>query len=148
MREERGFGGQMLEIGSVVYVRYLDHVLFKDAEPQTFGPFVREAIGWLDYEASDFIRLTWERSVENGSTPVIKTKATGLVVLKADILEMKPINKIKIYQAKVGIIEPHEKNRYHDKNFQAHNKTLERAGKEGRYIRSDNKPAYRRSEKA
>jgi hypothetical protein len=68
--------------------------------------------------------------------------------LRGDILELKPINKNNIYQAKVGIIEPYEKNRYHDKNFQAHDRSLERAGKEGRYLRSDNKPAYRRGEKA
>jgi len=93
MRKERGFGGQMLEIGSVVYVRYLDHVLFRDAEPQTFGPFVRETIGWLDHEASDFVRLVWERSVENGSNPATKQKATGLVILRGDILEMRRLTK-------------------------------------------------------
>jgi hypothetical protein len=76
---------------TAIYVRYRDHVLFKDVDPSAFGPFERETIGWLDCEASDFVRLVWERSVENGENPAIKQKATGLVILKGDILEMSRV---------------------------------------------------------
>jgi hypothetical protein len=84
----------MTEPRTAVYVRYKDHVLFKDVDPSAFEPFTRETIGWLDYEASDFVRVVWERSVENGSNPATKTKATGLVILKADVLEMRRLNKL------------------------------------------------------
>jgi len=138
----------MTEQRTAVYVRYRDHVLFKDVDPSALKPLEREAIGFLAHEATDYIQIIWERSVENGSNPAIKTKATGLVILRSDILELKPLNESNIYKAKQGIIDFHEKNRDHDKNFQAHDRPLERAGKEGRYLRSDNKPAYRRGEKA
>ena len=34
--------------GSLVYIRYRDHVLFKDVDPSLYRPFIRETIGWLD----------------------------------------------------------------------------------------------------
>ena len=138
----------MSEHRAAIYIKYKDHVLFKDVDPSAFEPFVRETIGWLDHEASDFVRVVWERPAGNGESPIIKQKATGLVILRSDILELKPLNESNIYKAKQRIIDSHEKNRDHDKNFQAHDRSLERAGKEGRYLRSDNKPAYRRGEKA
>jgi hypothetical protein len=86
MRKERGFGGQMLEIGSVVYVRYLDHVLFKDAGLSAYRPFVREAVGWLDHEDDGFIRLVWERLAEPMPSGELKQRVTGVVILKSAIL--------------------------------------------------------------
>jgi hypothetical protein len=83
----------MTESRTAVYVKYKDHLLFKDCDPQTFGPFVRETIGWLDHEASDFVRVVWERAVGNGTKPAIKEKATGLVILRGDILEMRRLTK-------------------------------------------------------
>ena len=83
----------MSEPRTAFYVRYRDHVLFKDVDPSAFGPFVRETIGWLEFEGADFVRLVWERSVENGENPTIKQKATGLVILKSDILEMRRLTK-------------------------------------------------------
>lgn len=73
--------------GDIVYVRYKDHVLFRDAEANTYKPFVREAVGWLDYEDQECIRLVWERFAEP-SPENAKQRATGLVILKSCILEI------------------------------------------------------------
>jgi hypothetical protein len=34
----------------LVYVRYLDHVLFKDIDPHAMKPQIRETVGWLAEE--------------------------------------------------------------------------------------------------
>jgi hypothetical protein len=73
----------------VVYVRYLDHVLFKDAGLDAYRPFVREAVGWLDHEDDGFIRLVWERFAEPTPSGELKQRATGLVILKSAILVMR-----------------------------------------------------------
>lgn len=81
----------MVKEGSVVYVRYLDHVLFRDADPSLYKPFIREALGWLDYEDDHCIRLVWERYAEPAIREESKPRATGLIILKSAILEMRKL---------------------------------------------------------
>lgn len=78
----------MPEIGSVVYVRYLDHVLFRDAGLGAYRPFAREAVGWLDHEDDGFIKLVWERFAEPAPGGELKQRVTGVVILKSAILGM------------------------------------------------------------
>jgi hypothetical protein len=79
--------------GSVVYIKYLDHVLFKDVDPLRYArPFVREAVGWLDHEDGESVRLVWERFAEPDPGGKARQKATGLVILKSNILERKCLN--------------------------------------------------------
>jgi hypothetical protein len=79
------------EFGSLVYVRYRDHVLFKDMNPGTAAPFTRECVGWFDYEDQDYIRILWERFAMPDPPNDSKPRATGLVILKEAILEMHRI---------------------------------------------------------
>ena len=80
-----------LLVGALVYLRYSDHVLFRDSEPKFYRPWVRETVGWLDYEDKEWVRIVWERFAmpdpPNGSKP----KATGLVILRKSILEMRKV---------------------------------------------------------
>lgn len=86
----RARSGTAPEPGDVVYVRYLDHVLFKDVDPSTYAkPFVRETLGWLDYEDDESIRLVWECFAEPDPHREARQRATGLVILKSGILEMR-----------------------------------------------------------
>ena len=80
-----------LRFGSLVYVRYRDHVLFKDVDPVTATPFTRECVGWLDYDGEDHIRLVWERFAMPDPPNESKARATGLVILKKAIVEMRRI---------------------------------------------------------
>jgi len=85
----------------LVYVRYLDHVLFKDMDPGAYSePFVRETVGWLASENERAIQLIWERQLGEGAT---RQRATGLVILKANILELKHLNDRYIYKGKQGL---------------------------------------------
>jgi len=77
--------------GSLVYVRYQDHVLFRDMNPATTSPFTRECVGWLDYEDQECIRVIWERFAMPDPPNESKPKATGLVILKKAILEIRRI---------------------------------------------------------
>lgn len=80
-----------MAIGDIVYVRYLDHVLFKDVDLSVYAPSVRETVGWLDSETSDYVKIVWERFAEPDPRGEAKQKATGLVVLKSCILELQKV---------------------------------------------------------
>lgn len=79
------------ELGTAVYVRYRDHVLFKDVDPSAYRPFTREAIGWLEHEDGDCIRLVWERFAEPAPSGGAKQRASGLVIMKSSILELRRV---------------------------------------------------------
>jgi hypothetical protein len=73
--------------GNLVYIRYLDHVLFRHMPPGDFSkPFVRETIGWLDYEDRASIRILWDKA-DPGSE--MNQEPTGLLIVKSGILEMR-----------------------------------------------------------
>ncbi len=80
-----------LEVGSLVHVPYQDHVLFRDMDPSKASVFTRECIGWLDYEDQECVRLVWERFAMPDPPVESKPRATGLVILKKAILEMRRI---------------------------------------------------------
>ena len=71
----------------LVYVRYLDHVLFHRVEPLFLKPQVREAVGWLVYECDHYLTMCWDRDAEPPTLKGGDPKASGLVLLKSDILE-------------------------------------------------------------
>jgi hypothetical protein len=80
-----------LPSGSVVICRYRDHVLFKDSDASQYQPWTREAVGWLDFENEDYVRLVWERFCEPNSHDNGRTSSTGLSILRVSILEMRKI---------------------------------------------------------
>lgn len=77
--------------GRVVYVRYRDHVLFKDINPKAYGPQVRETIGWLAEDNEDHIRIEWERFNGSAVPDKLRQYATGLVILRSCILELREV---------------------------------------------------------
>ncbi len=80
-----------LQIGSLVYARYKDHVLFKDSDASQYQPWTRECIGWLDYEDEEYVRIVWERYSEPSFPENAKLRSTGLVILKKAILEIRAV---------------------------------------------------------
>jgi hypothetical protein len=54
-------------------------------------PQVREAVGWLVYDCEKYITISWDR---DSGPPTIHggdAKASGLVLLKSNILELKKL---------------------------------------------------------
>ena len=52
-------------------------------------PQAREAIDWLLYDCELYIILTWDRDTEPPSLHGGDLKASGLVLLKSDILDLQ-----------------------------------------------------------
>jgi hypothetical protein len=75
----------------VVYVCYRDHVLFSHCSPLVVQPQVRETVGWLVYETDGYITISWDRDHSPPSLKGGDAKATGLVIMRTDILELKKI---------------------------------------------------------
>jgi hypothetical protein len=50
-------------------------------------PQVREAVGWLVYECGDYVTIAWDRDADPPTLKGSDSKASGLVLLRNDILE-------------------------------------------------------------
>lgn len=46
-------------VKGLIFVRYLDQVLYNRASSLAMKPQVREAVGWLVYECEAYVTLTW-----------------------------------------------------------------------------------------
>jgi hypothetical protein len=77
------------EFKRLIFVRYLDHVLYNRASASAMKPQTREAVGWLVYECEQYVTLTWDRDTEPPTIHNGDPKASGLVLLRSDILELK-----------------------------------------------------------
>ena len=76
----------------LVYVRYLDHVLFRNANPGQIKLIERETIGWLAKEDERSILLVWDRPVK--LLRGIKEKScSGLLILKSDLIEVRELSE-------------------------------------------------------
>jgi hypothetical protein len=67
------------------YVKYLDHVLFRNADSSLLRPCVREVVGWLIKETDDALYLCHDRAVK--PLPFGKPSESGFIILKNDVLE-------------------------------------------------------------
>jgi len=75
----------------VVYACYRDHVFFSRANPLLMKPELRETVGWLLHECNDYVIISWDREA---GPPTLKggdAKASGLVLLRSDILELRTL---------------------------------------------------------
>ena len=73
----------------LVFIRYVDHVLYNRAYALALKPQIRKAVGWLVYECEEYVTLTWDCDDEPPTLHGGDPKASGLVLLKSDILELK-----------------------------------------------------------
>jgi len=73
----------------LVLVRYHDHVLFRNVNPDGLKPALRETVGWLVKEDPDAVLILWDRSVERLPHERSEAVTSGLVILRADIVEMR-----------------------------------------------------------
>ena len=80
----------MTEKFSLVYVKYVDHVLFRNADSSLLKPCVREVVGWLIRETNEVLCICHERAVE--LLPFEKPSESGLIILKSDVREKRRID--------------------------------------------------------
>jgi hypothetical protein len=72
----------------LIYIRYLDHVLYRNTAPSGLVPVIRETIGWLTYEDNEVVWIVWDRAATPSKLEKLDPLAS-LVVLKRCILEMR-----------------------------------------------------------
>ena len=81
--------GEAIPLGSAVYIRYRDHVLYRNTPEALENAAERETIGWLTQENKELVCIQHDRTIESlqheGGT------ATGLVILKNHILEIRAL---------------------------------------------------------
>ena len=73
--------------GSLVYIRYKDHVLFRNTPQPIEDATEREAVGWLFDETGELLCIQTDRTIE--SLRYSSGKASGLVLMKNCILEIR-----------------------------------------------------------
>jgi hypothetical protein len=77
----------------LIFVRYRDHVMYNRSSASMMKPQTREAVGWLVYDCDLYIILTWDKDADPPTLHGGDAKASGLVLLKSDILDLQ---KLKI----------------------------------------------------
>jgi len=73
-------------LGSAVYIRYKDHVLFKNIKQPVEEAMERETIGWLSKETSEIILVEHDRTMPN--LQLNRGQGSGLIILKSCIIEI------------------------------------------------------------
>jgi len=81
---------QPIPVGSAVYIRYRDHVLFRNTMKTIDVPVERETIGWLTNENPEAIRIHWDKALKPFSK-VNETPHCGLVLIRSCIIEMRSL---------------------------------------------------------
>jgi hypothetical protein len=85
-------GNSPLNLSSqLIFVRYQDHVLYNRSIAAMMQPQIREAVGWLVYDCELYIILSWDRDAQPPTLTGGDPKASGLVLLKSDILELQQL---------------------------------------------------------
>lgn len=86
---------QAIPKGSIVYIRYKDHVLFKNTAKPVRDVVERETMGWLTHENKELICVEHDRTIEN--LQCASGTGSGLVLLKSCILEIRalPLQKFQ-----------------------------------------------------
>jgi hypothetical protein len=76
----------------IVVVRYLDHVQYSRVPALVMSPQTRETVGWLVYECEQYITLAYDRDVDPPTLKGGDPKASGLVLLKSDIIHFQRLS--------------------------------------------------------
>ncbi len=76
-------------LGSPVYIRYKDHVLFKNIQHPMEEAMQRETIGWLSKENSEIILVEHDRTMPNAE--LCSGQSNGLIILKSCIIEIRKL---------------------------------------------------------
>ena len=73
-------------LGSAVYVRYKDHVLYKNIKQPIEEAVERETIGWLTKQTDEIMLIEHDRTIANAQIP--SSSGSGVIILKNCILKI------------------------------------------------------------
>jgi hypothetical protein len=72
---------------SAVYVRYKDHVFYKNVKHPLADAVERETLGWLIKQTDEIILVEHDRTALD--TRILKRQGNGLIILKSCIVEIR-----------------------------------------------------------
>lgn len=75
-----------LATDSPVYIRYKDHVLFKNIQQPVAEAVERETVGWLTKQNGEIMLIEHDRTIPNAQIP--SGQGSGVIILKSCVLEM------------------------------------------------------------
>lgn len=93
-------------LDSPVYIRYKDHVLFKNIQQPTAEAIERETIGWLTKQDTEIILIEHDRTIPNDVIP--SGSGSGLIILKNCIIE---IHELPLQKTSDCHLNPQKTNR-------------------------------------
>jgi len=73
--------------GSVVYIRYLDHVLYRNTPKPIKEPAERETLGWLTDINDEVVCIENDRTLDE--LPYSNGRGSGFVLLRSCIIEIR-----------------------------------------------------------
>jgi hypothetical protein len=76
-------------LGSPVYVRYKDHVLFKNVVEPIQKAVERETIGWLTKQTAEIMLIEHDRTIP--CFQMSMGQGSGLLILKSCIIEIRKL---------------------------------------------------------
>jgi hypothetical protein len=80
----------------LLYVRYKDHVIYKNLIQPNPEAIERETVGWLAHENQDIILIEHDRTIKRKD--ISSGKSNGIIILKSCILEALPLQKNSEWQ--------------------------------------------------
>jgi hypothetical protein len=95
---------------SVVYVRYKDHVLFKNIQQPIAEAVERETIGWLTKQTDEIMLIEHDRTIPNAQIP--SGQGNGVIILKSCVLEIRKLPLQKSPNCHLNSSEPLVKGEY------------------------------------
>ncbi|NLF88852.1 hypothetical protein GX563_08525 [Candidatus Bathyarchaeota archaeon] len=92
--------GAIAQIPDVVYIRYRDHVFFRNLHVPAVEAVIREAIGWVRQETGEALLLECDRPVQKEFKG-----ANGVVILKSCIIAFLPLDFEQVLNAKGRLVK-------------------------------------------
>jgi len=85
--------GDLVPKNSVMYILYLDHVLYRNTPKPVEKPVECETVGWLTSETKEVMHIENDRTLDK--LPYSSGRGSGFVILKSCIKEIwSPLQKI------------------------------------------------------
>jgi hypothetical protein len=81
---------------NLTYIKYQDHVLFRNCDSSKIKPAAREVVGWVTYENSNVLVICFDLPAE--LLPHEKPVESGLLILKTDIIERRELESGKAFK--------------------------------------------------
>ena len=91
-------------LGSPVYIRYKDHVLFRNVVEPIEEAVERETIGWLTKQSDEIMLIEHDRTIPDAQIP--SGQGNGVIILKSCILEIRKLPLQKTSNCHLNSQEP------------------------------------------